>query len=175
MRKVRLVFLTVGIFLSLASIAQSVTPSTLNATGGNYPFTYYTVEWSFGESMAIETMSASNIVVTNGILQPGTHNPATKDDNGSWGKDEIKVLPNPTPDVVEINFYSKQSGKVSISLYDPAGKYLGRREFDYYGTGRIEKWSLGRYPSGTYFLYIELKPTGNSVGKKGAFQVHKLR
>ncbi|HQY11447.1 MAG: T9SS type A sorting domain-containing protein [Ferruginibacter sp.] len=178
MRKVRLLLFTVGIFFSLGSFAQSVTPATLNATGGNYPFTYYYVEWSFGESMAIETLSesaASNIVVTSGILQPGTHNPATINNNGTWDRDEIKVLPNPTPDVLEIDFFSKQSGKVTMSLYDETGRFLGNRQFDYYGTGRIEKWSLGRYPSGMYFLNIQLAPTGNSVSKKGTFKVQKIR
>ena len=175
MRKLRLVFLTVGTLFSLSSLAQSITPSILNATGGTYPFTYYIVEWNFGESMAIETMSASNIVVTNGLLQPGTHNPATINNDGTWDRDEIKVLPNPTPDILEIDFFSKQKGKVTMNLYDESGRFMASRQFDYYGTGRIEKWSLGRYASGMYFLNIQLEPTGTSVAKKGSFKVQKLR
>ena len=88
MRKVRLVFLTIGIFLSLGSYSQSVTPATLNATGGTNFFTFYRFEWSFGEAMAITTMDAtsSNLIVTNGVLQPGTHNPATINNTSVWDR-----------------------------------------------------------------------------------------
>jgi hypothetical protein len=175
MRKMRHVFLAVSVFFSLASFSQSVTPAILNASGGTYIFTYYRFEWSFGESMAIETMPSSNLIVTNGVLQPGTDNPATIDNTGNWGKDEIKILPNPTQNILEIDFFSKQQGKVNLSLYDESGRFLARRQFDYYGTGRIEKWDLGRYPSGNYFLNIQLEPNGNFVGKKGSFKIIKLK
>jgi hypothetical protein len=175
MRKTRLVLATVGLFFSFASFSQSVTPATLNATGGTNFFTFYRFEWSFGEAIAIETMSSPNLVVTNGVLQPGTHNPATINNNEEWGKDEIKILPNPTRDLLEIDFFSKQKGKVTMNLFDATGRLMARKEFDYYGTGRIEKWDFTRFVSGTYFLNIMLAPTGTSVAKKGAFKVIKVK
>ena len=176
MRKVRLFFLSVGIFLSLGSFAQSVSPATLNTTGGTYFFTYYRFEWSFGESMAISTMSDpnTNVTVTNGILQPGTHIPATINNTGAWDKDEIRILPNPTLNVVEIDFFSKQKGKVTMNLYDESGRFMGNRQFDYFGNGSIQRWDLGRYASGLYILNIQLQPTGTSVAKKGSFKISKL-
>ena len=175
MRKVRLFFLSVGIFFSSGSFAQSVTPATLNATGGTNFFTFYRFEWSFGESMAIETMSSPNLIVTNGILQPGTHNPSTINNTGTWDRDEIKILPNPTQNILEIDFFSKQKGKITLNLIDEAGRFLAQRQFDYFGTGRIEIWNLDRYPSGAYFLNISLSPTGTSVAKKGIYKVIKIR
>jgi hypothetical protein len=177
MRKVRLLFFSVGIFFSLGSFAQSITPATLNTTGGTYIFTYYSVEWSFGESMAISTMTDanSNVFVTNGILQPNTHNPATVNNTGVWGKDEIRILPNPTQNVIEIDFFSKQKGKVIMNLYDESGRYVGTKQFDYFGNGSIQKWDLTQYPSGMYLLNIHLQPTGTSVAKKGAFKVVKIK
>lgn len=177
MRKVRLVFLSVGIFFSLGSYSQSVTPAILNATGGTNFFTFYRFEWSFGEAMVIETMDAtsSNLVVTNGVLQPGTHNPATINNTGEWDRDEIRILPNPTQNILEIDFFSKQQGKVTLNLIDETGRFLAQRQFDYFGTGRIEIWNLDRYPSGAYFLNISLAPTGNSVAKKGTYKVIKIR
>lgn len=175
MRKLRLYFLTVCIFFSLSSSSQSVTPATLNATGGTNFFTFYRFEWSFGESMAIETLTSPNIIVTSGVLQPGTHTPASINNDREWGKDEIRILPNPTQNILEINLLSKQQGKVTLNLYDASGRFLARRQFDYYGTGRIEKWDLDRYQSGNYFLNIQLDPTGNSVAKKGSFKVIKIK
>ena len=177
MRKVRLLFFSLSVFFSLGSFAQSISPATLNATGGTYIFSYYRVEWSFGESMAISTMTDanSNVFVTNGILQPNTHNPATVNNNMAWDRDEIRILPNPTQNVIEIDFFTKQKGKVIMNLFDEAGKYVGTKQFDYFGNGSIQKWDLSQYPSGMYLLNIHLQPTGTSVAKKGAFKVVKIK
>jgi hypothetical protein len=177
MRKVRLLLVTVGIFFSFGSFAQSVTPDILNATGGTYYFTYYRVEWSFGESMAINTMTdaGSNVFVTNGILQPNTHNPASVNNSGTWGPDEIRILPNPTSNWIEIDFFSKQKGRVVMNLYDQSGRFVGTKVFDYFGNGSIQKWDLSKYPSSEYFLNIQLQPSGNSTAKKGTFPIIKIQ
>ena len=177
MRRVRLFFFSVGIFFSLGSFAQSITPAILNTTGGTYIFTYYRVEWSFGESMAISTMTDanSNVFVTNGVLQPNTHNPAIINNNTAWDRDEIRILPNPTQNVIEIDFFSKQKGKVTMNLFDESGTFAGTRQFDYLGNGSIQKWDLSQFPSGMYLLNIQLQPIGTSVAKKGAFKVLKIK
>lgn len=177
MRKVRLLFFSVAVFFSLGSFAQSVSPATLNSTGGTNFFTFYRVEWSFGESMAISTMTDanSNVFVTNGILQPNTHNPATVSNAATWARDEIRILPNPTPNVIEIDFFSKQKGKIIMNLFDESGRYVGTKSFDYFGNGSIQKWDLSGFPSGMYLLNIQLQPTGTSVAKKGSFKVIKIK
>ena len=176
MKKVRhLFFLSVGIFFSAISFSQSVTPAIINASGGTQFFTFYRFEWSFGEAMAIETMSSPNLIVTNGVLQPGTHNPATINNTGAWDAEEIKIFPNPTASTLEIDFFSKQKGKVIMTLIDAGGRIMGTKEFDYYGVGRIEKWNFDPYAQGAYLLNIQLKPTGNSVAKKGTYKVMKIK
>ena len=176
MRKVRLLFFTAGIFFSLVSYSQSVTPSILHTTGGHSTWTTYFFEWSFGEAIAIETMSNSpNLIVTTGLLQPGTNTPASINNNGGWGPDEIRILPNPTRDILQINFLSKQKGRVYMMLFDEIGRQMGIQEFDYHGNGLIKTWDFERYASGNYFLNIQLKPTGTSVAKKGTFKVQRIR
>ena len=175
MRKVRLLsLLTGGIFFSLASFSQSVSPATLNVTGGSLIYTFYRFEWSFGEATAIETLSSGNIVVTNGILQPYTQTPATVDSYTPWDRDEIKILPNPTRDWIEIDFFSKQKGKITMTMIDELGRVISTKAFDYYGVDHYEKMNLSRFPSGQYFLNIQLAPTGTSVRKNGTFKVQKL-
>jgi len=108
-------------------------------------------------------------------LQPNTHNPATVDNNTAWDRDEIRILPNPTQNVIEIDFFTKQKGKVIMNLFDESGRYVGTRQFDYFGNGSIQKWDLTQYPSGMYLLNIQLQPTGTSVAKKGSFKVIKIK
>lgn len=174
---------TIRLLLSFASFlivsicqSQTVTPAVLNASGGTSFFTFYRFDWSFGEAIAINTMTdATNLVVTNGLLQPNTHNPATIDNSSSWASDEIRILPNPTRDLLEIDFFSKQKGKVTMSLFTEDGQLLANKQFDYYGTGLIEHLSFQPFSSGQYFLKIELVPTENSVRKKGTFKVQKIK
>jgi hypothetical protein len=175
MRKLRLFFFTVGIFFSAFSYSQSVTPQILNTTGGTNFFTFYRFEWSFGEATAIETLSNGNNTVTTGLLQPGTHNPATVNNNTAWGKDEIKILPNPVQTTLEIDFLSKQQGNVTMTLLDESGRQITRKSFMYYGTGSIQKMDVRTYPSGAYFLNILMDPINTSVTKLSAFKVMILR
>ena len=175
MRKLQLLFFTVGIFFSAFSYSQSVTPQILNSTGGTNFFTFYRYEWSFGEATSIATLSGGNITVTAGVLQPGTHNPATVNNNTAWGKDEIKILPNPVQNMLEIDFLSKQQGNVTMTLLDESGKQITRTSFMYYGTGSIQKMNVSTYPSGAYFLTILLDPINTSVKKLSSFKVMILR
>lgn len=175
MRRVRLMLIAAGIFSSFASFSQSVAPFITNTTGGTNFLTFYRFEWSFGEAAAIETFSNGGLTVTSGVLQPGTHNPASISTSSGWDADEIKILPNPVQNQLEIDFFSKQQGKITMNLHDESGKLISVRQFDYYGNGRIERWNFANYPAGSYFLNIQLVPTGTSVGKKGAFTVIKLK
>jgi hypothetical protein len=139
-------------------------------------FTFYRFEWSFGESLAIETQFAPKLWVTNGVLQPGTHNPATNIIGADWAKEEVKILPNPVKNMLEIDFFNKQKGTITMNLLDPMGRMVGTRQFDYYGIGRIEKWDMTKYASGVYFLEIVLTNTNypSTLYKKGSFQVVKI-
>jgi hypothetical protein len=175
MRKLQLLFFTVGIFFSAVSNSQSVSPSILNVTGGTNMFTFYRIEWSFGEATAIATLSSPNLIVTSGVLQPGTDRPATVNNTTAWDRDEIKILPNPTQSWLEIDFFSKQQGNVTLTLFDEAGRSIVQRQFTYYGTGSIQKMDLTSYPNGQYFLNIRLDPSGTSVAKRGTYKVQKLR
>ena len=175
MRKLQLLFFTVGIFFSAFSYSQSVTPQILNSTGGTNFFTFYRYEWSFGEATSIATLSSGNITVTTGVLQPGTDRPASVNNNTAWGKDEIKILPNPVQSMLEIDFLSKQQGNVTMTLLDESGKQITRTSFMYYGTGSIQKMNVSTYPSGAYFLTILLEPINTSVKKLSSFKVMILR
>ena len=161
---------------AVTASAQSVTPSILNTTGGTNFFTFYRFEWSFGEAVAVETLTAPTVTVTNGVLQPVTHNPATTSSTPGWDKDEIILLPNPVRNMLEIDFFSKKKGRVTINLIDANGRLLGNRQFEYYGTGRIEKWNMEPYPAGVYFFNIMIQSNANAtISKKGAFKVVKIK
>ncbi len=172
----KLLVLLSCIFFTFALSAQTiVTPTVINASGGSTSAAYYQYEWNVGESASIETLSSPSLIVTTGLLQAGTTDPAVVNTSSLWGSEEIKILPNPVVTQLEVDFFSKQSGKIAMLLLDESGRLIGKREFDYYGNGHIEKWDMSGIINGHYFLSVILVPSQGSVGKKGGFKIQKLR
>ncbi|HWR31921.1 MAG TPA: hypothetical protein VN451_00230, partial [Chitinophagaceae bacterium] len=122
-------FLTLIIFLNVSS--QSVKPQVINTAGNSYSFGYVKIDWSVGEMMLVNTLQTDNlkIIATNGFLQPFTDNPADSNYSVTFGPEEIKIFPNPATTIVEINFLTKQKGKISFYLYDGSGLLLYKKEF----------------------------------------------
>jgi len=167
--------LTALLLLNLAVKAQTATSSVINSAGNSFSQGYYAIDWSVGELALVNTMTSSNtyVVLTNGLLQPGTSN-----DNINSGKhftsDEIKILPNPTYNKVEINISTLQQGTLDILVYDAAGKLLMAKKTISNGMQRSEKMDLSGVASGTYLFYIELTPLPGSIRKTGTFKIVKL-
>ena len=166
----------VSIMSVLFSSAQSVSPAIINVTGqsansGNYQF-----EWSIGESAAITTMTSSNLIVTSGLLQSIVPYRPIPNTSNNFLPDEIKIYPNPTRNIIEINILHAIAGKNKLELFDIQGRKMMEKEFEYYGGGRVEKWDLSRLAAGLYFLHIQLlHPVSGQALKKGAFRIIKIQ
>src|SRR5687768_1108797 len=152
--------------------AQEATPNIVNVTGGSAISGYYRFDWSVGEMCIIESYTQSNLILENGLLHAGTEkaNPATGINFFSTG--DIMIFPNPVYTITEVNLNLPQPGKVNIRLMGIMGKLIEIRQFDYNGTGRIEKIDLQRYPAGTYMLHLLLTPTDQSMpARKGTYKL----
>lgn len=176
MRKIILVFSLVGTLISSVAHLQSVIPAILNASGSTIFFMFYRFEWSFGEAIAINTAAeASNLIVANGMIQSNTHDRDGIDNNSGWINDEIRILPTPASNLLEVNFFGKQKGKVPMSLFTKTGQLLINHQFDYYETGRIEHWKFVSFPSDQYFMKIKLVAFTSSVSKDDSFKIIKIK
>jgi len=165
-------FLIAGLF----SEAQSVSPSTINVTGQSATFDNYQFEWSVGESASIITSSNSNLVITSGVLQSTATAQAAPNTANTFLPGEIKIYPNPTRDIVEINILHRIAGKNKLELFDSRGRKVMEKQFEYNGTGMVEKWDLSKLAAGQYFLSIQLfDPANGGTGKKGAFKIIKIQ
>lgn len=170
-----LLLLGAGLFVSVAQLsAQSSTQSVVNATGSSFKDTRFQVDWSVGELAIIDQMKSANgqLIITNGFLQPQT--PVALDRNLQFNADEVRVLPNPTYDIVEINLLTTQQGTVSMEVYDANGKVLVRRTVQSLGFGHLERINLAPHAAGTYFLRINLTPAQGYNRKTGSYKIIKL-
>lgn len=174
MRKPVLLLISLFFFWGIAS-AQTVTAKVINTTGGSFTQGVISLDWSIGEMSIIEPMESVNneAVVTNGFLQPNNIVPSA---SGSfqWSPDELKILPNPTYNVVEVNFLTTHTGTISIQVYDNSGRNIITKKAISYGIGNVEKIQLSTYPAGTYIFYVILKSEYGAVKKKGTYKILKL-
>jgi hypothetical protein len=154
---------------------QAVTPQVINTTGGTYTHDYYMLDWSVGEMTLVNQMhsSQSNFIITNGFLQPFTQD-LNFNNNRFFGADEIFILPNPTRNILEIDFRTSQKGTISLRLFDVLGRILLTNSFYSYGYGQIQKIDLTEVRAGSYILRIELNPEQGSVHKIGSYKIIKL-
>ena len=166
------------VFFSLLNCsAQSIAPSVFNSAGGSFQSGYYQFEWSIGELALVGEMKSSNnsLVITNGFIQPYIQYPATNNTNNIFGRDEIKVFPNPASSYVEINFFTKQMGRITLSFYDGSGRKILSVADSYYGVGLIKRIPVSQLPNEVYMLHVDLDPYPGSVAKKGIYKIIKIK
>jgi hypothetical protein len=121
-------------------------------------------------------MTNSNLVITSGVLQSFAASQPVPNTVSTWLPDEIKIYPNPTRDIIEINILHKTAGKIKLEFLDNMGKKVMEKQFEYYGTGSSEKFDLSKLAAGQYFLNIQqLNPVNRRAVKKGAFKILKIQ
>lgn len=157
--------------------SQSIAPSVINASGGSFQSGYYQLEWSIGELALVGEMTSSSnsLVITNGFIQPFVQFPATHNINNVFGNDEIKIFPNPASSYVEINFLTRQQGRITVSFYDGAGKKILTTSDRYHGVGLIRRIPVSQLPNEVYMLHVNLDPDPGYTSKKGAYKIIKIK
>jgi hypothetical protein len=173
----RTIILTVLFFSLFYCSAQSIAPSVINAGGGSFQSGYYQFEWSIGELALVGEMTSSNnyLVITNGFIQPFIQYPATNNINSFFTKDEIKIFPNPASSYVEINFFTKQKGRVTLSFYDGSGRKILTVTDSYYGVGLIKRIPVTHLPNEVYMLHVDLNADQGYSSKKGVYKIVKIK
>lgn len=154
------------------SRAQSISPKTLNATGGSKVINGNTYEWSVGEMALVSTSAGSNIVVTQGLLQP-VPGPSGIDVVSNLSK-QLEVYPNPAGEMVYLRYDLKQAGKLEYILQDMTGKAILKNNINAGNTASTTEISLGNLPSATYMLYISFQPV-NGTAEQASFKIDKLK
>src|SRR5215510_8178043 len=165
-------------YFSLSHLnSQVVAPSVMNTAGGTVRSGYYQFEWSIGELAIVGDMTGLNgsIVFTNGFIQSHIQYPSGNNADANFGNDEIKIFPNPASTYVEINFFTKQKGRLTTSFYDAAGKKVYTATDVYYGVGFIKRIPVSQLPNEVYMIHIDLDPFPGYTAKKGAYKIIKVK
>ena len=164
--------LPIALLMATGVQAQSVGPSTINATGGTTIIGSNEFEWSVGEMALVSTFTATGIIVTQGILQP-SDGPLDVPVTGELSQ-ALRVFPNPAADYVNVEYTSVGEGILSCRLLDVAGKEVSNRKITVVkgqAAGQIDVRSLA---AANYMLEVTIIPE-NGTPKVAAYKIQKFK
>lgn len=150
--------------------AQVSHSATVNATGGSAQLAGNTYEWSIGEMTLVNTVSAANLVVTQGLLQPILNTTGIK--HPELSADQLKVYPNPTQDIVFIKPNLNPNTILTLMVYDISGRAFFRTTKVLKTGTEVQTVDLGKYAAGNYLLDIVAGTSAAST--KNTFKIQKL-
>lgn len=158
-----------SLLIMLAGLNTAFAQQTFNSAGSAGLAGNFGLDWSVGELTLIKTEQNGALMFTQGVLQGNIMVFAA---SSSIADGEIKILPNPTPDVLYIQTGFLQPGKLSTMLYSSQGQKLINREEALNGFS-VKNINMTAYAAGTYFLEIVFADnTGNS--RKRTYKIVKL-
>ena len=170
-----LLFFISILYGSVAS-AQLSAPYAINIAGNQITKGNYSVEWSVGESAAVNIMDNSDrYLFTNGLLQYSVQNQTENNLVASFLTNEIRMYPNPVKNELYINILHAEKGNDMIELLDEKGVKLKEKIVVYNGMGALEIWNLAGLKAGQYFVNIRhTHPVTGRLIKKGAYKILKI-
>lgn len=111
-------------FLSLCQLsaaAQAISSQVVNSGGNSVSTKAMSLEWSFGEMTAINTITTSGYTISQGLLQPNPVKPTSAPVNTSIAS--FSLFPNPASNMIQMNLRSSvQFNKAKVLFMDNSGK-----------------------------------------------------
>ncbi|MBN9483581.1 MAG: hypothetical protein BGO70_13955 [Bacteroidetes bacterium 43-93] len=153
------------------AFAQSIGPSTLNAAGGSATIGGNTYEWSAAEMTMVSTGTGTNLIVTQGVLQPTTPTTSVKDIR-LLSADELKVYPVPTRDILYVMPQLNQRGDMNLALSDATGRMVLHQTIHLATGNEKQELNVAALNAGNYILNVLFK--GNNESYQASFKVQKL-
>ena len=174
--KNRLTTFTVLLLLS-SYIHSQDRQEVINSTGGTSHRGYYWFEWSIGEMALVNQMTdaGETLIVTNGFLQPYVLYPGRNNEETNFDHEEVSIFPNPATEYIEINFFTKQKGNITVNCFDASGKKVLTREFVCNGVDLITRIPITQLSQGIYFVHVELTASAGFISKKSTYKIIKTK
>jgi Secretion system C-terminal sorting domain len=154
------------VFAQTTKDLQTPCATANQGTAGNFVISY-----TIGEMVLVNSYKNNGLFVTNGIYQPIlSKNPL---DGQVFLDGEITVFPNPTPDILSIQYNILQAGKMTVQLYDATGKRIIVDEVTI-NSFNTKKYDISKYADGMYVLLLQYVSNDGATIKKGKYKILKM-
>lgn len=167
--KIYLYLIIIAAATSSNSFAQKDNHFVIAAAGEISKSSTIVLEWTVGET-AIETVSSSSSLYTQGFHQPSIDVQRIGSSDGALVmKNIVRVFPNPTTSVLNIQLDKVPEVPLLVTLVDANGRVLINNNFP--PKSNVLKINVSRFAQGTYFLRI----TDIKGSTRGEFKVIKTQ
>ena len=136
------------ILMSTGVFAQS----TLNVSGGGKIIGTNSYDYSIEQMTVVSSFISPSLVITQGVLQPSS-SIATRVVTNTLQKD-LKVYPNPSSAIVNIESNFKKSGLLKAALLDVNGRTVIYDEWNMANGADKNIMDIQRLSEGSYFLRL---------------------
>jgi len=144
--------LVLGLAAACSVRAQVLGPTTLNSAGGTKVIGSNEFDWSVGEMTMVSTFTMSNLIVTQGVLQPAGYSNEGVPTNKLAS--ELQVYPNPATNIVNIDFTTPVQSSLTYRLMDIAGKVIKTSSMDARQGKTSEQVDVASLANATYMLEV---------------------
>jgi hypothetical protein len=159
------------------AMSQTTDAYVVNASGGTAMSGNDCYEWSIGELVLVNDMTATDgkYILTNGFLQPFVRNENVVTIPERFRNHEVRLLPNPVRDVLGIQFLTGDYGKLRLAIYDERGYLKYYREVDVAGAPIVEYVNMLSYANSNYMLKADFENADkNKNNKTQSYKIVKL-
>ncbi|MCD6063727.1 MAG: Secretion system C-terminal sorting domain [Flavipsychrobacter sp.] len=162
------------LLLTLAGLAraQTIGPATMNVTGDATTIGTDSHEWSVGEMTLVNSFVSSNLVVTQGLLQPAPF--ATGIDRVNATSEQLLVYPNPARDVLMLQPQFQNGGLLQYAIADASGKSILNGNFTLRAGNEKQELDLRSLAAGHYLLQVSFQAPANNTDFRSSFKIEKL-
>ncbi len=136
----------ITIFSIASSYGQTVVPQVVNANGGHFANSDFSLEWSVGE-LSISTIKSNGNLLTEGFLQPNLPGSVANIDLAS---SKLQVVPNPFTTWIRLSDSENSETLWNVRLCSSDGQMLLAQR-------SISELNLEYLSNGMYVLYVSDK------------------
>ncbi len=157
----------VGFIFFIITFSKVNAQTTINVTSHSASINGIVYDYSIGEMTMTTTERASNLIITQGVLQPNYRN-STTDEVISKNdfEDFAKVYPNPTSNLLFIELIDTENA--TFQLFDALGKIL----IDTKSTEMKSSIDLSAFATGNYYLVVK---NDTKQTQKMSFKIQKTK
>ena len=151
MKRKILLFLILLPCFSLTWGQVQLNPTVISSAGGYAEATDISLAWTMGE-LAVSTLSATGMILTQGFQQPFLLDiNAIDDPEFNWS---VNAYPNPVSEVLNLRFNIDKTMDLQLELYDITGKKLFIKMLPSIMPGGRETLDFSGFREGIYILKI---------------------
>jgi hypothetical protein len=149
MKYLLIVLLNVHICVSFAQI--NLSQHTFSCTSNSFSNTSLKIDYTWGEMLAVSTISSPQFILTQGLHQPDKFTVGLNEKSSLFNS--IAVYPNPFSDQITIDFEPFNPGELRFELRDACGRvvYASNALTAYPGKNQVSI-STSNLASGFYLL-----------------------